>query len=196
MSGLETKRFVLRDFEPADVAALAAYQADPRFVSARRKAGQAAGDPAELVALFRQWAAENPRKNHQFAVICRKTGRLVGCSGLRAANCPQDSGELGIELSPDLWGRYGSAAEIAGALLDFGFSELGLVEIFGDTTAENHQAARLASFLGAQPETVEAAAKQGAESGSAPVRWRFSHKAWRARDGSRPGARPKWMSGD
>ncbi len=81
MSGLETKRFVLRDFEPADVAALAAYQADPRFVSARRKAGQAAGDPAELVALFRQWAAENPRKNHQFAVICRKTGRLVGCAG-------------------------------------------------------------------------------------------------------------------
>lgn len=183
MVGLATRRFVLRDFEPADVPALAAYQSDPRFVSARKKAGQEAGDPAELVALFRTWAQERPRRNHQFAVIERKTGRLVGCAGVRTANCPQGSGELGIELSPDMWGRYGSAAEITRGLLDFGFSTLALCEIFGETTAENHQAARLASFLGARLERPVRQGNKGIEVAGEPVVWRFLRRDWRSGPG-------------
>ncbi|WP_295811678.1 GNAT family N-acetyltransferase [uncultured Nitratireductor sp.] len=169
----------MRDFERADVSALTAYQSDPRFVSARESAGQDAGDPAELVTLFRKWAQERPRRNYQFAVIERKSGHLVGCAGLRTANCPQGNGELGIELSADLWGRYGSAVEITRGLLDFGFSTLGLREIFGETTDENHRAARLASFLGACLETTAGPENKGNNAHAQPVIWRFRSVDWR-----------------
>ncbi|WP_292894346.1 GNAT family N-acetyltransferase [Nitratireductor sp.] len=178
MDGLSTRRFDLRDFEPADIPALAAYQSDPRFVSARRNAGQEAGDPAELVALFCAWAQEHPRRNYQFAIVERRIGRVVGCAGVRTANCPQGSGELGIELSADLWGRYGCAVEVMCALLDFGFSTLSLHEIIGETTAENHQAARLASFLGARCEKPAGHGNKGLQPSGNPVLWRFLFRDW------------------
>lgn len=182
MTTIETRRFLLRDFEAGDAPAFAAYHADPRFVAAREAAGQEAGDPVALVELFRRWAAERPRKNHQLAAVERQTGLLVGCCGIRTADCPQGSGELGIELSADLWGRHGCALEIAVALAAFGFTTLGLDTIFGETTTHNRPAARLAAFLGAeleeQPRMHET---QGPASAAKPAVWRVGRAQWQAR---------------
>ena len=70
-----------------------------------------------------------PRVNVQLAVVRRAAPyALVGCAGLRREGCEPGVAELGVELAPDVWGRYGYALEIGRALLAFGFGELGLRE--------------------------------------------------------------------
>ncbi|WP_309083989.1 GNAT family N-acetyltransferase [Chelativorans sp.] len=153
---IETRRCALRDFLPEDEAAFAAYQRDPRFAAAREEAGQEAADPAWLLRLFAEWAAEEPRLNFQLAVIDRADGALIGCAGLRTKDCAEGQGELGIELAADYWSRHGLALEIARALIDFGLSRLALSEIVGITTYRNRKAARLAAFLGGRLEEAPA----------------------------------------
>ena len=73
---LTTKRFVLRDFDDNDLPDFAAYHVDPR---SRELYGPEENTPehaAELVQLYKAWAAEKPRQNYQFAVV-RLDGKLV-----------------------------------------------------------------------------------------------------------------------
>lgn len=79
----------------------------------------------------------------------REPQSLVGCCGLRTADSKPGRAELGIELAPDYWGRYGYAIEVARGLVDFGFTELGLQEIYGDTVSSHTRVERLARWFGA-----------------------------------------------
>src|SRR5690606_41676808 len=129
---LSSKRFLLRDFDEADSAAFVAYHADARL---RELYGPGENTPehaVEQLQLFQAWAAERPRPNYQFAVL-RQAGDLVGCAGLRMQNAEPGSAELGMELAPSCWGRFGYAIEIMNCLADCGFSQFGLTRIFGST---------------------------------------------------------------
>jgi ribosomal-protein-alanine N-acetyltransferase len=84
------------------------------------------------------WALEQSRLNYQLAV-CHKSRLtpLVGCAGLRRAGYPEVGAELGIELGPDVWGRYRYAVEITQAVLELGFRHLRLERIVGVTLSAN-----------------------------------------------------------
>lgn len=145
---LTTRRFVLRDFTDDDVPAFVAYHTDPR---SRTLYGPDEGNLEhinELVQLFKLWEAERPRVNFQFAVVLRN-GILVGCAGLRMRDSEVRSAELGIELDPKYWGRFGYAIEIAKCLVDFGFGDTNLVRIVGRTVDVNMRVTRLAEAFGA-----------------------------------------------
>lgn len=145
---LSTKRFILKDFEDDDLPAFVEYHNDPR---SRELYGPGENTPehaAELVQLFKAWAAEEPRQNYQFAVV-RLDGQLVGCAGLRMKDAGPGRAELGVELAPAYWGKFGYAVEIIKCLVDYGFSSPDLVEIFGSTVSENIRIARLANAFGA-----------------------------------------------
>jgi ribosomal-protein-alanine N-acetyltransferase len=147
---LLTSRFLLRDFMASDRAAFLAYQQDPRYLELHG-ADEAAPSHAEaLFETFKRWGSERPRRNYQLAAARRhEPTSLVGCCGLRMQDCGQGRAELGVELAPDYWGRYAYALEISRALLDFGFDELGLTEIFGVTASAKDRVARLATWFGA-----------------------------------------------
>ena len=118
---LTTKRLVLRDFDDDDQPAFVAYHADPR---SRELYGPGENTPehaAELVQLFKTWAAEEPRQNYQLAVV-RLKGQLVGCVGLRMKDAGPGKAELGVELAPEYWGQFGYATEIMKCLVEFGFN--------------------------------------------------------------------------
>jgi ribosomal-protein-alanine N-acetyltransferase len=145
-----TKRFFLRDFTAADIPAFVAYHADPRSLAFYGTDEATPGHAQELLALFTQWAGEQPRCNYQLAIRQRKEPQLlVGCCGLRRADVEARQAELGIELAPQYWGRYGYAIEVVRALVEFGFGRLGLQEMYGSTVSANVRIARLVSAFGA-----------------------------------------------
>jgi ribosomal-protein-alanine N-acetyltransferase len=146
---IATRRFLLRDFAPADRSAFLAYHADPRYLALYGPEEAAPGHASGLLQTFALWAAERPRRNWQLAAVWREGEVPLGCGGLRCAGCEEGSAEIGVELAPAYWGHHGVALEIARALIGFGFGELGLERLFGVTTSANARAGRLAGWFGA-----------------------------------------------
>lgn len=172
-----TTRFVLRDFAEPDRPAFLAYQADPR---ARAFYGPDAPEHAgPLFETFRSWASEQPRLNYQLAIVQQSApDALVGCCGLRRAGAELGEAELGLELAPAYWGRYGYAIEVGRALLDFGFGELGLTRITGSTVSANDRVQRLAEWFGAEVHAVRAGPAWMVERGWTEVDWRVTRDRW------------------
>jgi len=132
---LATARLVLRDPAPRDAEALAAYQSDARYLEHYPEPP----DADAIIATACGWAAESPRRNHQFVVTL--DGAVIGCAGVREA------GDLGIELDPRHWGE-GYAREALTALIAFARDELGVARLTASTTATNVRAHRLVERLG------------------------------------------------
>jgi ribosomal-protein-alanine N-acetyltransferase len=115
---IRTTRLLLRDFVPSDREAFVAYQIDPRH---RRLYDIDDGEDQrahDLFDLFVSWQQETPRQNFQVGIFERDSDRLCGCAGLRKAGASAGTAVLGIELTPDDWGRYRLAVEVVTALID------------------------------------------------------------------------------
>jgi len=175
---IKTKRFLLRDFVPEDEAAFEAYHADPRSLEFY-EAGEATPRHAkELLQLFNTWATERPRRNYQLAIIRREEAQtLYGCCGLRSAGSEPGKAELGIELAPGYWGRFGYAIEVLRALVEFGFRDLKLREIYGSTVSANARIARLVSSFGAVAAARPTPAWM-ADRGWSQIEWLVTRGQW------------------
>lgn len=182
---ITTSRLELRDYAPQDLSAFVAYQADPR---AREFYGPGEATPeqlAELLRTFVSWSLEQPRRNWQLAIALRDApGVVVGSCGLRGAGLKAGHADLGIELSPELWGR-GYGTEATRAMLDFGFATLHLARVHCDTVSGNSRVAALLDRLG----FVRARRTPGpawmTERGWTHQQWELSAEDWR---GSQPHA--------
>lgn len=175
---LATKRFVLRDFVDADLPAFEAYHADPRSLALYGADQAKPGHARELFELFKIWAAERPRLNFQVAIIRRDEPQtLIGCCGLRGKDSESGKAELGIELAPEFWGRFGYAIEAMRSLVDYGFADLGLGEIYGGTVSANTKIGRLASSFGAVAVGRPTPAWMVAR-GWRQIEWQLSRKHW------------------
>jgi RimJ/RimL family protein N-acetyltransferase len=175
---IKTRRFVLRDFREEDRHAFGAYQTDPRYLEV---SGPEVSDPGHALGLlqtFKVWASELPRRNHQLAIIEKKSQELIGSCGLRSAGCNHGSAVLGIELAPKYWGSYGYAIEVACALLAFGFNRLGLQEIYGVTTSGNAPVVRLANWFEAEATAIAPGPAWMEVRGWSQVRWRITVEQW------------------
>lgn len=174
-----TARLVLRDFVAEDAPAFLAYQSDPRYVALH---GPDEANPSHargLLQTFERWRSELPRQNYQLGAFSRdQAGTLVGCCGLRAFGCSAGEAELGVELAPDYWGRYGYAVEIVRALLDLGFGTLGLDEVRGLTASGNSRVTRLAGWFGARVTAARPGPAWMADRGWQEVEWRVTRPEW------------------
>ncbi len=182
-----TKRFILRDFVPEDTSRFEAYHADPRFLQFHGAEGAEPGHARKLLELFRAWATERPRINYQLAIVSRKGPEvLLGCCGLRRAGSDRRKAELGIELAPAYWSRYGYAVEVIHALIEFGYGELGLQKIYGRTVNANSRIARLAEAFGATTVASSTPAWMSVK-GWRQVEWELTGNQWQ-------GGHPTWLS--
>ncbi|MDR4495535.1 MAG: GNAT family N-acetyltransferase [Nitrospirales bacterium] len=173
-----TRRFVLRDLCEEDASAFEAYHADPRSLEFYGPDEIMSGHAQGLLETFAQWAKERPRRNYQLAIIQRRPPQqLIGCCGLRTAGSEGGRAELGIELAPEFWGRYGYAIEVMEALVEFGFRTLQSREIYGDSVSVNHRIASLADSFGAVAVTRPAPAWMTAR-GWKPIEWHVTRLQW------------------
>ncbi|HEY8358899.1 MAG TPA: GNAT family N-acetyltransferase [Ramlibacter sp.] len=139
---IEHPRFLLRDFTESDRAAFLEYQSDPRYLALYDFDASDTQRAGELFDLFRGWSQAAPRRNFQIGVFDRHRGELCGCAGLRRST--DEVAVLGIELAPAKWGSFALALDVAAALLEYGFQQLRLTTIIGDTAGGNKRVTKLA----------------------------------------------------
>lgn len=174
-----TKRFLLREFTIEDEPAFLGYHADSRYAQLCAPEEVEPDHTRELLRLFIQWAGEQPRRNYQLAVVpLQNPQELLGCCGLRGEGYGADKAELGIELAPQYWGRYRYAIEVASALLEFGFCELGLQEVRGISISANARVTSLAHRYG----FVAVSSRPGSDwmraRGWRQTEWQLTRERW------------------
>jgi RimJ/RimL family protein N-acetyltransferase len=135
MVKIRTERLLLRDWQESDLAPWTAMNADPEV---REHLGPLLST-ADAAASVR-WFQDGLNRNGFgfWAVEVRATGEFIGFAGLD----PVDDGmafagvEIGWRLARSAWG-HGYATEAALAVLDYGYTTLGLSEILAITTPAN-----------------------------------------------------------
>jgi RimJ/RimL family protein N-acetyltransferase len=144
---LRTKRLLLRQWEPSDLAAARDWHSDPDVM---RHLGGPLSAPASD-ATIQRWTAEwDGRCRGMFAVCTQDDHRPIGTVGL---GCPTfDSHftpctEIGWRLDRRAWG-HGFASEAASAVLRDGFERLALTEIVAFAAVDNIASHRVMARIG------------------------------------------------
>lgn len=143
---LETPRLWLRPFRDSDAADVYAYAKDPRV-------GPIAGwQPHKSQEESRQILRTVFSAPGVFAMELKETGTVVGSVGFVGnhpagifPSCPDD--EVGYALSPACWGR-GLMPEAVEAVLQYGFTQLGMKRIWCGHYAGNWRSKRVMEKCG------------------------------------------------
>ena len=143
---LETARLRLRPFRDSDAADVYSYARDLRV-------GPIAGwPPHQSVEESREIIRIVFSAPGVFAMELKETGTVIGSVGFvgnhpagEFTDCPDD--EIGYALSPAFWGR-GLMPEAVDAVLEYGFTELGLQRIWCGHYAGNWRSKRVMEKCG------------------------------------------------
>ena len=133
---IETPRLTLRQWRDSDADPFAEMNADPRVMEffpstmTREKSDEMLTRCRDLIAV-RGWGI--------WAVELRDSGELMGCIGLHTPGYDLPfvpCVEVAWRLKVDAWGK-GYCSEAARAVIDAGFTQLGLKEIVAYTALPN-----------------------------------------------------------
>jgi len=142
---LETERLRLRYQRAADVEALVALWTDPevmRYMGGPR-------DTAQVTHIFEETARAPRADAHDlWVVVERGSGRVVGHCGLLDKEVEgREEIELVYVIARDAWGQ-GYATEMARALVEHAFGEMGLQRLISLIEPENAASERVAEKVG------------------------------------------------
>lgn len=146
-----TARLRLREFVADDWPAVLAYQSDPRYQRFYEMTEQTERGARDFVAMFLAQQQAQPRIKYQLAVTLKATDELIGNCGVRLKSPGAREADIGYELNPEFWGR-GYASEAAHAMVEYGFTELGVHRIWSWCIADNVASARVLEKLGMRQE--------------------------------------------
>ncbi len=136
---LQTPRLILRELLPSDDIGLFELDSNPEVHTYVGKNPITTIEQArEVIAFIRQQYIDNGIG--RLAVIHKETNAFMGWAGLKLykteANAHSNFYELGYRFIQKYWGK-GYATEAAKAIIDYGFNEMGLTEIFAMTDIDN-----------------------------------------------------------
>src|SRR5690606_27156062 len=89
--------------------------------------------------------------HYDVGMVLKPQGALIGGVGLRISDWENRTGDVGYVVHPDYWG-YGLAEEAARALIEAGFTQLGLRRIVAFCDQRNKASARVMERLGMRRE--------------------------------------------
>ncbi|MEE4182412.1 GNAT family N-acetyltransferase [Pseudomonas viridiflava] len=146
MNTTRTGRLVLRDFEVADVPALAGILGDPQVMRYSVRGVLSERATGEFVLnCMHAYSADGFAPQ---AVIEVETNRLIGFCGLNAEQVDNVMEvEIGYRLAPSHWGR-GLASEAALASLRHGFETLQLGSVIAIVQPQNTASVRVLQKTG------------------------------------------------
>ena len=149
---LETERLVLRRFTESDVDNLVELDGDPgvmRFITGGRATTRDEIQNDILPAFLGYY--ERFTGYGFWAAIEKSTGQFLGWFHFRPGKgSPPDEPELGYRLRRSAWGK-GYGTEGSRALIDKGFSELGVRRVVASTMAVNTASRRVMEKAGLTP---------------------------------------------
>ena len=184
---LESDRLVLRQFTSQDADQLIELDSDPAVM--RFLTGGEPSMPDDVVRdeVIPSLLAAYDRWNGRFGLFAayeKETGAFIGWFCLRPERSgPLDQVELGYRLRRAAWGK-GYATEGSTALVDKGFSELGVSTVWGETMALNVSSQRVMekvgmSVVGSVPTPDGMQGVEGAERGG--YRFEITREQWARR---------------
>lgn len=143
---LETARFVLRAATPDDSANMFRIMSDLRVMRYFGTPPMAALDDAaqRVQEIHAAFAAQ---EGVRWVITPRETGQLIGTCGFWRLLKPHFRAEIGYELAPEWWGQ-GVMTEAVGAMLEFGFTAMGLHSVEAQIDPENNGSRRVLEKLG------------------------------------------------
>jgi len=152
-----TPRLRFRPFAASDFAAVHAYASDPAVTRYTSFGPNSDEETRGFLARAAAAAGAEPRVSWVFAMVHAGSGALIGSCGLDLADPVGPQFSFGYVLDPRWWGQ-GCATEAAGALLRFGFEDLGAHRLFAHVFVGNDASARVLTKLGLR---LESEVKQG-----------------------------------
>lgn len=147
---LTTTRLLLRDFDEDDCHATHAYESDPRVVRYQSHGPRTLEESREYIRRVRAESQQVPRRLYDLAVVLAPSGPVIGRCGINLDSDLRQAA-LWYVLHRDHWGR-GYVPEAARALVDFGFTRLGLHRVWADCDPANTASVRVAEKLGMRRE--------------------------------------------
>jgi ribosomal-protein-alanine N-acetyltransferase len=153
---IRTPRLLLREFMEDDWQSIHRYRSDEHY---QRFYPDMLANEIEIRAFVQRMIdarLQEPRLNYQLVIVLPESGELIGNAGIRQRSLGQREPEarqadIGYELDPQFWG-HGYATEAAGAVLRFGFEQLGVHRTWASCLAENTASAQVLEKLGMQRE--------------------------------------------
>ena len=139
---LETNHLIIEYFNTNDISDWAEIESDAdvrRFVDGKVLSLKEAGEYVELN--IRQYQTH---EYGRYAVRLKENRKLIGMCGF--LNEPYGI-DFGYRYSKDSWGK-GLSYEAGKAVLEYGFSELGLEKVVGLTAQQNYGSIRILEKLG------------------------------------------------
>ena len=143
---LETQRFLLRAVTLDDAADIFRVMSDPRVTRYFGVLPMAALDQAQQRVQAIQMAFQE-QTGVRWAITNRANGQLVGTCGFWRLIKPHFRAEIGYELAPEWWGQ-GVMTEALGAMLEFGFTRMGLHSVEAQIHPANSGSRRVLEKLG------------------------------------------------
>ncbi|ASA21444.1 GNAT family N-acetyltransferase [Paenibacillus donghaensis] len=142
---IETERLLIREFRAEDWEAVHVYASDPLVTRYMIWGPNDKQDTQDYLAAVIETQQHQPRKDYEFAVVYKATGKLIGGSGIHITATGQ--GEIGYCYNRTYWGQ-GFASEAAAALLRLGFKEQGLHRIYATCRPVNLGSAKVMQAIG------------------------------------------------
>ena len=135
-SMIHTRRLTLRRYLPDDWARVHLYAKVPEFSQYEVWGPNSAEDTKAFVADCIEKTSVTPILEYQLAVILKDANILIGGCGIKKDQPSDSAASLGYAINPEFQNR-GYATETAIALIDFGFSHLGLTRIVAECDTRN-----------------------------------------------------------
>jgi [ribosomal protein S5]-alanine N-acetyltransferase len=141
---IETERLLIRQFETADVDAMAEVYGDPAVME---HVALGVLDRAKTAVLLEEYRRAQDRRGFStWAVVEKDSGSVVGDVGF-GVHAPTGEPELGYTLAGAVWGR-GYGLEAARACVAAAFAHLPHRRLVAKVEPENGRSLRLAERLG------------------------------------------------
>lgn len=144
---IETERLILRDFQSEDWVHVQAYARDPHVVRYLDWGPNSEEETQAFIARAMADAGREDRRKFDLAVVFKPTGALVGGCSLRLEEQDPQAAALGYVLHRLAWGQ-GLGTELARALLQAGFQQLGLRRVWAKCRPDNVGSYRVMKKVG------------------------------------------------
>ncbi|MDE2305462.1 MAG: GNAT family N-acetyltransferase [Gammaproteobacteria bacterium] len=148
---LQTARLRLRDFTTEDLDAVLAYSSDPRVTRYLFFGPRDRQSSAEYLEAMIEAQRERPRVRFELAVEQADTADLIGACDLSMIE--RGVFDLGYMLGAAYWGR-GYATEIARALAEAAFRDLGAERVISTVDVNNRGSIHVLEKIGMRWEAV------------------------------------------
>lgn len=142
---IETEQLRLREFRHEDFEAVCRYVTDPRVTRFLFSAPSNVDEARRYLSAVIGYQQERPRSVWELAVDQTRSGRHIGACNVTILS--PGEGDLGYMLHVDTWGK-GLASEVACALRDAAFRDLGLERVVATVDVRNEASMRVLEKVG------------------------------------------------